>query len=95
MRFSEASALHEVDKSLDGVVEGWVTVEHPRAQGGPSSTTTLSGARDSSPPPRWRSASSLWVSHLISAKLPQLISFVICSGATLWATFIGGIIMFK
>jgi hypothetical protein len=31
MRFSEASALHEVDKSLDGVVEGWVTVEHPRA----------------------------------------------------------------
>jgi hypothetical protein len=35
------------------------------------------------------------VSHLISAKLAHFISFAICSGAALWATFIGGIIMFK
>jgi hypothetical protein len=35
------------------------------------------------------------VSHLISAELAHLISFAICSGATLWATFISGIIMLK
>jgi hypothetical protein len=35
------------------------------------------------------------VSHLISAKLVHLISFAIYSGTALWATFIGGIIMFK
>jgi hypothetical protein len=33
------------------------------------------------------------VSHLISAKLAHLISFAICSGAALWAIFIGGIII--
>jgi hypothetical protein len=27
-RFSEASAEHEVSMALDGVTEGWVTVEH-------------------------------------------------------------------
>jgi hypothetical protein len=35
------------------------------------------------------------VSHLISVKLTHLISFTICSDTTLWATFIGSIIMFK
>jgi hypothetical protein len=86
----EASAEHEVGVALDGVAEGWVTVERKVALP-PPSRRAARGIRllhQGSDP-------SMWVSHLISTKLSHLISFTICSGITLWVTFIGGIIMFK